>query len=414
MRIIQRRFPQQFQEFLTPCYVTDTQITHANFQMLDAHLQTIISQNDITSKSSKIKTPRWSFHSPVNPGICEGWMYRRCEDHLYLFPLLSTQHISQVLQNYVALKQDAKNETEESRQLLCLPCDHFVQAADYNMLAQSINQKIATTILLNPGMESWGVRPGRDAADLAFGITQLKSLRWEGFQLDLFHACDFALDQILSITEYSFKCLNKWKLTGNLHVWLSFENLLNLLKHNRFVKLMHHEQIYFHLPEPFLYHDREISSHGYDTDANAGHQHNYKADTILLSRIISRKEVEVIVLDAGTRNSGLDISLASEASFWGRNDITLRQLAQYHSVWGLGHDSLDLMLGDIVGLSPYHPFPGYYRPADVGTSEIINQHEIKEKRTQYPAFASFSDCPNPSEIDGSLLKPSMYQATWRT
>ncbi len=227
-----------------------------------------------------------------------------------------------------------------STPIIC--CDHFVQAEAISAACRRLGVTARVLIDINIGMNRTGIRPGKDAVELAQAIDRMDGLEllgvmgYEGHLLRLTDAADKTrqIREAISILESAKEAFDRHGLrcdivsaggTGSVHITSQCPAVTELQSGGGvFGDPMYSEQM------------------GLEGCAPA---------VTVLATVVSRPALNRAVLDAGRKTTNPDLCMPR---LKGYPDATIKFLSAEHCTLELGPESQELKIGDQVEL-----FVGY-------------------------------------------------------
>ncbi|WP_010583912.1 DSD1 family PLP-dependent enzyme [Schlesneria paludicola] len=217
-------------------------------------------------------------------------------------------------------------------------CDHYVQAAELSAECVRLGVRCRALVELNIGMNRTGVRPGRDARELAHGIQRLPGLQLVGIMGYEGHAMSLTdpiekrdcIDAALGILSHARDLYRKNGLccdivsaggTGSLQQAL----LCPALTEVQAGGAIFGDPYYLQMPDV----------------------QGLTSALTLLTTVVSRPSYDCAVLDAGLKAMTADKQMPIVK---GWDDARIQRLSAEHTVLELGPSSRELRIGDQVEL----------------------------------------------------------------
>lgn len=217
-------------------------------------------------------------------------------------------------------------------------CDHYVQAAELSIECMRLGVRCRALVEINIGMNRTGVRPGRDALELARGIQKLPGLQlagimgYEGHSISLTDPIEKrdSIDAALGILSHASNLYHKNGLcceivsaggTGSLQQAL----LCPALTEVQAGGAIFGDPYYLQMPDV----------------------QGLTSALTLLTTVVSRPSYDCAVLDAGLNAITAD---KHPPTVKGWDDARVLRLSSEHTVLELGPSSRELRIGDQVQL----------------------------------------------------------------
>jgi len=222
---------------------------------------------------------------------------------------------------------------------LILCCDHYAQAEPLAAACKRIGVRCRVLVDINVGMNRTGIRPGKDAVELAQAIDRLEGLEllgimgYEGHLMKVPDATDKErqIREAMSILERMHELFQKSGLrcdivsaggTGSMHITATCPAITELQAGGG------------------VFGDPMYT----DTMGVAGLQ----SAVTILATVISRPDLGRAVLDSGRKSTNPDLCMPHVK---GHRDATIKSMSAEHCTLELGPESQNLRIGDQVELT---------------------------------------------------------------